>query len=78
MVDTSRVKTPPGQNTPQSPVPPRQLRPAVRAVWSLLIALHVLAVFVGPWALPPNASDLAGNFARLMRPYLHALSLDNG
>ncbi len=52
-------------------------RPAVRAVVSLLVALHVLAVFVGPWAMPPS-STLAADSRRIFQPYLDVLSLGNG
>lgn len=52
-------------------------RPAVRAVVSVLVALHVLAVFVGPWAMPPS-SELAGSFRSALAPYLDILSLGNG
>ena len=52
-------------------------RPAVRAAVSLLVALHVFAVFLGPWAMPP-ASDLAVESSRVFQPYLDVLSLANG
>ena len=52
-------------------------RPAVRAVVSLLVMLHVAAVFVGPWAMPPN-SRLAVAVGRVFQPYLDVLSLGNG
>ena len=39
-------------------------RPAVRAAVSLLVALHLFAVFLGPWAMQP-ASDLAVESARI-------------
>lgn len=52
-------------------------RPAVRAVVSVLVALHVFAVFLGPWAMQP-ASDLASESARVFQPYLDILSLANG
>lgn len=54
--------------------PPRWLK----ALASFLLAAHILAVFVGPWALPPTGSQLAGWSARMLRPYLEVLSLDNG
>lgn len=52
-------------------------RPAVRAVVSLLVALHVAAVFIGPWAMEPS-SGLARGFAGVFRPYMDVLSLGNG
>jgi hypothetical protein len=53
-------------------------RPAVRAVVSLLILFHVTAVFVGPWAMPPQTSQLAADFARVLQPYVEGLCLANG
>jgi hypothetical protein len=45
---------------------------------SLLVALHVAAVFVGPWALPPHGSELARSIANSFGPYLQAAFLNNG
>jgi hypothetical protein len=56
-----------------SPAPRR----GVRAVVSILVALHVAAVFVGPWAMPPS-SLFAGAVGSVFQPYLDALSLGNG
>ncbi|MEX0678569.1 MAG: hypothetical protein WD063_15920 [Pirellulales bacterium] len=53
-------------------------RPAVRAVVSVLVILHVAAVFIGPWAMPPQNSELSATVARLFQPYLDILSLGNG
>lgn len=50
----------------------------MRALLSVLILVHVVAVFVGPWAMPPQGSLLANTFARTLQPYLQAASLDNG
>jgi len=50
----------------------------VRAVVSVLVALHVFAVFVGPWALPPQNSELSASAARALRPYLEVFALANG
>jgi len=47
-------------------------------VLSVLLLIHVTAVFVGPWAMPPQGSMLAATFARALQPYLQATSLDNG
>ncbi|HEX3726207.1 MAG TPA: hypothetical protein VHV08_08185 [Pirellulales bacterium] len=55
--------------------PPRS---AIRALVSLLVMLHVGAVFLGPWATPPQTSELAMTFARVAQPYLDALWLSNG
>jgi hypothetical protein len=43
-----------------------------------LIAFHVFAVFIAPFASPPPASELAQATARLLRPYLKAVAIDNG
>jgi hypothetical protein len=61
----------------KTPAPTQTPRPAVRAAVSLLVILHLFAVFVGPWAMPP-ASDLAVGSARIFQPYLDVLSLANG
>jgi len=53
-------------------------RPAVRAVVSVLVMLHVAAVFIGPFAIPPQNSELATVLARAFQPYLDVLSLGNG
>lgn len=66
----------PGQCEPQPA--PRLPSVKVRAVLSVVLGLHVLAVFVGPWAMPPQGSELATSAAGLLQPYLEALSLDNG
>jgi hypothetical protein len=52
-------------------------RPAVRAAVSILVLLHVVAVFIGPWAMPPT-SLLGAKVGRLFQPYLDVLSLGNG
>ncbi|MBI3840250.1 MAG: hypothetical protein HY288_20195 [Planctomycetia bacterium] len=61
-------------------IPPNTQQPAaaVRAILSVLIILHVLAVFIGPWAMPPQSSELAASCARLFQPYLESLGLANG
>src|SRR3990172_7505683 len=53
-------------------------RPTVRVAVSLLVIVHVFAVFVGPWAMPPQNSELAAGCARIFQPYLDALCLANG
>jgi len=64
--------------TPSIPTPPAAVpRPAVRAVVSVLVAVHVFAVFLGPWAMAPS-SELAGTFRSALAPYLDILSLGNG
>ena len=61
-------------DNPQTPAMPR---PAVRVIVSALVIFHVLAVFVGPWAMQPS-SELATTFGRTLQPYLDALFLANG
>jgi len=63
---------------PQLPDSSHQSRPAVRAALSVLIALHVLAVFIGPWAMPPQTSELAASCAQIFQPYLETMGLANG
>jgi hypothetical protein len=56
----------------------RGLSAAKRAALSAVLAVHLLAVFVGPWAMPPQGSELASSLARLLAPYVQATYLDNG
>jgi hypothetical protein len=49
-----------------------------KLVISLLVSLHVIAVFVGPWAMPPHGSELARTIATGMGPYLQGAFLNNG
>ncbi len=64
--------------SPTIPISAPLPRPAVRRLVSVLVALHVAVVFIGPWAMPPQASQLGGTLARLCQPYLEALFLANG
>jgi hypothetical protein len=50
----------------------------VRRVVSALVVFHLLAVFIGPWAMPPQTSELAGSMAQVFQPYVETLSLANG
>jgi hypothetical protein len=50
----------------------------VRIAVSIAVAFHVFAVFVGPWAMPQQASPLAADIAAVMRPYIDGLYLSNG
>ncbi|HZZ72664.1 MAG TPA: hypothetical protein VFE24_10440 [Pirellulales bacterium] len=45
---------------------------------SLLIALHLVAVFVAPWSGPPPASDLSRHAMECFEPYLLAAHLLHG
>lgn len=51
-------------------------RPGLRGLLSVLLALHVLAVFVGPWAM--GGASLPRGLMMLMRPYIEPAVLDNG
>ena len=55
--------------------PPRN---AVRWVVSILVILHVAAVFIGPWAMPPQNSQLSAAIGSAFQPYLDVLALGNG
>ncbi len=50
----------------------------LRGLVSLLVTLHLLAVFSAPWSQPPPSSDLANLVAGFFSPYLKFMSLDNG
>ncbi len=50
----------------------------LRAVVSLAIALHLVAVVAAPLSGPPPASDLQRALARVFEPYLHAAYLNHG
>ena len=65
--------------TAGQPLAPVQMpRPAVRAVVSLLVALHVFGRVSRPVGDAAAASQLAADVARVFQPYLDALSLANG
>ncbi|HEY2893200.1 MAG TPA: hypothetical protein VGJ16_03280 [Pirellulales bacterium] len=64
----------PAPGTQAAALPGRRMRVVV----SVLVGLHLFAVFVGPWALPPQNSELSASAARVLRPYLEILSLANG
>jgi hypothetical protein len=51
---------------------------AVRRVVSALVLFHVVAVFLGPFATPPQTSELAMRLGRSIQPYLDILNLANG
>jgi hypothetical protein len=59
-------------NTPKMP------SAAVRRVVSALVLFHVAAVFIGPFATPPQTSELAMRLGRSIQPYLDVLNLANG
>ncbi len=45
---------------------------------SVLVVIHVGGVFLGPFAMPPQTSELGATLAGVYRPYVDALSLANG
>ena len=51
---------------------------STKTVVSILISLHLLAVFAAPWGSPEPSSDLAKSVAGIFSPYLQFMSLDNG
>jgi hypothetical protein len=61
-------------NEPATPA----ISPGLKKLLSVLIALHLLAVFVGPWAMPPHGSQLARWTASWIDPYIQAANLNNG
>jgi hypothetical protein len=54
------------------------LGPWLKGLLSAAIVCHLTAVFVGPWAMPPQGSELARAIAGSMQPYLQAAFLNNG
>jgi hypothetical protein len=62
----------------QGSAPAPGLSPTVKLLASLAIAFHLLAVFVGPWAVPPFGSQLARLFSDCIGPYVQAGYLNNG
>jgi hypothetical protein len=42
------------------------------------VIFHVVAVFLGPFAMPPGASHLASTLAGVFQPYVEGLCLANG
>ncbi len=56
---------------------PITLRPAWRVIISVLVSLHVLAVFAAPYSLPPT-SELADRMWQFFQPYLQTCYLNHG
>lgn len=61
----------------------RALEPFLWPVWqralvSLVLILHLIAVVIAPLSDPPPASELSRTIAGYFRPYLKLASLDNG
>lgn len=52
--------------------------PWLRGVVSVLLVLHLAAVFVAPWSSPPPSSDMAQVCAGWFAPYLNLLFLNHG
>jgi len=53
-------------------------QPHVRAVVSVLLALHLLAVFMAPLAARPNASEISSYLVSWFQPYLDTTYLNHG
>jgi hypothetical protein len=49
-----------------------------RRFGSILLVVHLLAVFSAPWASPPPSSELARAVAEVFRPYQVAAFLNHG
>ncbi len=52
--------------------------PGLRAIVSVLVTWHLLAVFTAPWADPPPSTELARAAADWFRPYAQFMCLNNG
>ncbi|UUO08333.1 hypothetical protein M4951_08460 [Blastopirellula sp. J2-11] len=67
-------------STPSPAVQPRIIwSGAVRGWVSILLLIHVTALFVGPWASPPPSSYLSQQVEKLYDPYLRITFLkDHG
>ena len=55
----------------------------VRSPWwrtavSVLLLVHLVAIFSAPWAWPPPSSQLSRDTAEVFRPYLNAIHQFNG
>lgn len=57
---------------------PTNLSRRTKTLISLAVTIHVGAVFLGPFAMGPDRSALAGVINSVLGPYTRALSLDNG
>ncbi len=75
-----RRPSPPEPFAMNSALPPAAPTLALRwrLLISLIVGLHVAAVFIGPWAMAPATSALSGSLAAIFHPYLRAGFLDNG
>jgi hypothetical protein len=58
--------------------PSRFANPRVRAVVSVLVVLHLLAVFIAPLAARPNASEICRFLVAWFQPYLDTAYLNHG
>ncbi len=50
----------------------------MRVATSVAIAIHLLAVFTGPWSNPPPSTQISRDLADMLSPYIKLMSLDNG
>ena len=62
--------------TEPTPAPALPWSRRVRAIVSVLIALHIVAAFSAPWSSPPPASELSRLVARQFEPYLFGAYLN--
>lgn len=65
---------------PKHPAPttPASISGTWRAVISVLLTLHLLAIFFGTWSAVPPYSRLGRRLGSLARPYLEATYLNHG
>jgi hypothetical protein len=45
---------------------------------SILIGLHLVAIFVAPWSAPPPSSQFSQALAGWLQPYFKCIAMDNG
>lgn len=64
-------------NKPATQTPPGWSKPA-RIVCSLIVVVHLLAVFAAPFSGPPPASMFARGLGDLFQPYLRGMYLYHG
>ena len=53
------------------------IKPKIRALLSILISLHLFAVFLGPFSVAPSSS-LANELRSWFQPYIQLVDLDHG
>lgn len=77
----SRLK-PPAAERPVQPPPSATISPAARVAISVLLVLHLLAVFIAPFSFASRVGSASSPFADglmvVFRPYADALFLNHG